>query len=91
MVTPHTSYNIVIDTIIVAARIDIIRYEFGVIGLFFMIFDEVFMMALYAPCPPVTSNHAWSTDFSRWCPVFSGIDSTNCDDRGTKNHIMHDA
>ncbi len=74
-----------------AARTDIIRYEFGVIGLFFIIFDEDFIIKLYDPCPPVTSSQAWSTDFSNWCPVIIGLDSTNWDDKGTKNHIIHDA
>ena len=80
-----------IDTRMVAANTDIIRYEFGVIGLFFIIFDEDFMMKLYDPCPPLTSSHAWSTDFNKWCPTTSGVDNINLDDKCTKNHIMHDA
>ena len=80
-----------IDTTMVAANTDIIRYEFGVIGLFFIIFDEDFIIKLYDPWPPVTSNHAWSTDFSKWCPATNGVDNMNWDDKGTKNHIMQDA
>lgn len=56
-ITPYTSYNIVTDTIMVAASMDINRYEFGVMGLFFMTFDDVFMMILYDPWPPAVSNH----------------------------------
>lgn len=56
--TTYNFYRSVSDTRIVAASTDIIRYEFGVIGLFFIMFDEDFIMKLYDPCPPVTSSHA---------------------------------
>lgn len=89
--TTYKIYNSVIDTVIVAANTDINKYEFGEVGLFFVIFDEDFMIKLYDPWPPVTSSHAWSTDFSKWCPLVSGVDNMNWDDSGTRNHIIHDA
>lgn len=49
-VTPHTSiYSKLIDTTTVDAKIDIIRYEFGVIGLFFISLDDDFIIKLYDP------------------------------------------
>ena len=40
------------------AKIDIIRYELGSTGLFFIILDDDFIIKLYEPCPPILSNHA---------------------------------
>lgn len=46
---------------------------------------------LCVPCPDITSNHPWSIDFIKWCEDTSGAFIMNCDDRGVRYHIVHDA
>jgi len=67
------------------------RYELAVLGEWIIIVLFIISSHLLDPWPEYTSNHPWSISFNSPWAVWRGAFIINCDERGTKNHIIHDA
>jgi hypothetical protein len=63
----------------------------GVIGPVLRIEVPIFVIVIFTPWLPTVSNQPWSQDFIRLCPKVNGAAIWNCEDNGTRNHILQEA
>lgn len=55
------------------------------------IFLPIRVIKLNTPCEPINSNQALSDSFNILLPASIGLPRTGWEDKGTKNHIKHEA